>query len=231
MGRGTLRQRTIAALVAVLVQAGFIALLVQSRMREAPREENPPFMVLIPLLPEPATPENPRRPERAVSGHSAPNAITPDESTAQAPLELPIPHSLSEASKAISVPPAPRIDWYGQLAELARSAAAGSTEAQDNPLKSTPKALELPPEPVEKVTVQRLNTGEQILETRINADQTVVCRQGVPLMAQFDPFARAAPPSCFVKGERKQPDFDSLKPRYLRKPLPVPDKARAGDPP
>lgn len=229
MGRGILRQRAIAALVAVLVQAGFVILLVQARMRDAPREENPPYMVLIPVLPEPAMPRDPRRPERAASRHGTLDA--PYESPARESLELPIPRSLSEASKAISVPPAPPVDWYGQLAELARSAAGSSTETQDDPLKSTPQALELPPEPVERVTVHRLNTGEQIMETRINADQTVVCRQGVPLMAQFELFARAVPPSCFVKGEKKQPNFDSLKPRYLRRPLPVPDKTRAGDQP
>jgi hypothetical protein len=234
--RHNLRQRTTAGLLALLAQAGFIALFVQSR--EQPPEEETRSMQLVFIRPvqvpkvvpprQPVTPAALRIPEPATDATS--DRISP--AVAVAPVE---PIEPPETTRAITVAPeaAPRIDWQQQMRIAAYNAVKKMEELErGNPLDSKPKVLVLPAERADQgdVTATRLDNGDLVTEHRLTDRLTVKClHEHVPVGLTFDITAQHLPPKCYPVDTSPSlaPMVESARPGYLRRPLPLPKAAPA----
>ncbi|MEO8313485.1 MAG: hypothetical protein ABI645_01710 [Pseudomonadota bacterium] len=138
--RRNARQRAAACLLALLAQAGLIALFMQSRVLRVAQEDESKRLIFVLPFQEQKLPPPPSPPDRP--------AITPTAlsiSDEVVTLEQPAPSPLSAAPQAAP----PRIDWYGQMEAAARITAERLYERDLHgmPLDSKPKVLDMPERP------------------------------------------------------------------------------------
>ncbi len=231
--RHNLRQRITAGLLALLAQAGVIALFTQSRVQQVAHEADSIRLIFIQPMQVPEAAPPPPDKTRVASKAVSPALIA--NSDRVEPIEPP------GTTRAITVPPVatPHIDWYQAMESAARSAVEREEELaqRGNPLDSKPRVLELPADGGDEAAVisMRRDNGDLVTQQRITRDKSVVCiHEHIPLVDHFDVTARFRPAKCSVKdtGPGHKPLFEDMKkPGYLTKPLPVPKSPQTRDEP
>ncbi len=213
-GRRDGQVRTVAALLALLVQALIVAFVGLSRRSDRADASSPLDLIFIQAINLPQAEQKPAR-ENGDTGRPRNPAV--------ARLKPPEPPQPSTAPTAITVPPlAPPVDWQAALEDSARRIVqqGADREKYGEPLDSKPRVLAMP-SPGKGVltpgTITQLPNGEVMVQLE---DGWYCIYSPVPLSEKFDVWARNRPPKCTKKNDKDPFTLDEVKPNYLRKPLP-----------
>jgi hypothetical protein len=211
--RRNAEQRAAACLLALLAQAGLIALFMQKRAPAIAHVDNVQYLVFIQSSPPPKAPPPPTaKLARTRASISVIEQVTPDL-TIEA--EGPTP--------SVAAPPdaASHIDWIGNLRRDARAAgeAAEERELHGDPLHSKPEVLIIPERPHQAGDEERYDDGAVL--TWLNERCYVL----------LDPASYGPNPVKNCKNRtlaekraaaNRREQENAMMPKYLRKPLPVP---------
>lgn len=206
-------QRAAACLLAVLAQAGLIALFMQKRAPLIAPVDNVQYLVFIQSSPPPKAPPPPTaKPHRTRASIATIQQVTPDVTV-----------EAEEAVLSVAAPPdaATHIDWYGNLRRDAHAAgvAAEERERHGDPLHSKPEVLIIPERPHQAGDEQRFDDGAVL--TWLNERCYVL----------LDPASYGPNPVKNCKNRtlaekraeaNRRERENAMMPKYLRRPLPVP---------
>lgn len=216
------RQRAAACLLALLAQAGFIALFMPSHAPRVAHEDDSRRLIFIRPVDEPESfRSSPRgRRDSAASGTQIveidrdPASVAIDTST-----EAPPPASASSGIETSS-----GIDWYGEMESVARSAAEKQEERELNgdPLDSKPRVMDIPPRPRKAGDEERYPDGA--VKTWLSERCYVILDP-----ASLGPGAKKICKESTLaekRAEARRKELEkALMPGYLSRPLPRPPPA------
>lgn len=206
-------QRAAACLLALLAQAGLIALFMQKRTPAIAHADNARYLLFIQSSPPPEAPAPPTtKPARTRESFSITEQVKPNVAVEA---EEPLP-SITAQSDA-----APHIDWYGNLRRDARAAgeAAEERELHGDPLHSKPQVLIIPERPHQAGEEQRFDDGAVL--TWLNERCYVLldpATYGPNPVKNCKNRTLAEKRAAANRRERE----NEMMPKYLRKPVPVP---------
>jgi hypothetical protein len=220
------RQRAAACLLALLAQAGFIALFMLSGKPhvEFADDESKRLIFVQPIEPLEIPPPPPRNNRDGGStARAIPDAVS-DRAQEVDRLATPAPPETSPDTPAPDA--APGIDWYGVMESSAKEIAGKleDRERDGNPLDSKLKAMDIPERPHKAGDEERYPDG------------AVVTWLSERCYVLLDPAGSGPKPVRICKestlaerrAEAHRKELEkAMMPEYLRRPLPKPPAAKA----